>query len=87
MTIDERLERITERHEALAQALELTAAMQQAAEKRLEETEKLQEERDVQYNERFNRILDIVETQAANIDKLASIVRDHEHRIERQENR
>jgi hypothetical protein len=87
MTIDERLERLTERHEALAQALELTAAMQQAAEKRLEETEKLQKERDVQYNERFNRILDIVETQATNIDKLAAIASDHDHRIRRQESR
>ncbi|MGA3044006.1 MAG: hypothetical protein ABSF54_24795 [Bryobacteraceae bacterium] len=87
MTIDERLERLTERHEALAQALELTASMQRGAAKRLEENEKPQKERDIQYNERFNRILDIVETQAVNIDNLAAIARDHEHRIQRQENR
>ena len=86
MTIDERLERLTERHEALAQALELTASMQREAEKRLEENEKLQKERDIQYNERFHRILDIVETQAGNI-KLAAIARHHEPRIQRQENR
>jgi transcriptional/translational regulatory protein YebC/TACO1 len=33
MTIDERLEKLTERHEALTQTVELMAAMQQAAEK------------------------------------------------------
>jgi hypothetical protein len=80
MTIDERLERLTERHEALAQTLELTAAMQQAAEKRLGEAEKLQAERDIQYNQRFNRVLGLVE-------KLAVTAENHEQRIQRQENR
>ena len=54
MTIDERLERLTERHEALTQSMELfqhdMAEMRAAA------------ERDAKYNERFSRILDIVET-------------------------
>jgi len=35
MTIDERLERLTERHEALTQSLELLAGMQQATEKQI----------------------------------------------------
>ena len=35
MTIDERLERLTERHEALAQTVELVAGMQRQNEERL----------------------------------------------------
>jgi len=72
MTIDERLERLTERHEALAQSLELTASMQREAE-RQEETERLRNERDAVYNERFHRVLDLIE--------------NHERRIQRQESR
>jgi len=37
MTIDERLERLTERHEALTQAVELIAAMQLANDKQIAE--------------------------------------------------
>jgi hypothetical protein len=54
--------------------------MQQAAEKRLGEAEKLQAERDIQYNQRFNRVLGLVE-------KLAVTAENHEQRIQRQENR
>jgi hypothetical protein len=54
MTIDERLERLTERHEALTQSMELfqhdIAEMRAAA-----------AERDAKYDERFSRILDVVE--------------------------
>ncbi|MGA2736054.1 MAG: hypothetical protein ABSG65_01245 [Bryobacteraceae bacterium] len=64
MTIDERLE-------ALAQTVELIAHMQQAEEKRAAE-------RDAKYNERFSRILDVVET-------LAATAQNHEPRIERLE--
>jgi hypothetical protein len=71
MTIDERLERLTERHEALTQSMELfqhdMAEMRAAA-----------AERDAKYNERFSRILDVVET-------LAATARSHEQRIERLE--
>ena len=78
MTIDERLERLTERHEALTQSIELThndiAEMQQR-----------EAQRDAKYNERFSRILDVVEKQAGNIDKLAAVAHEHEHRIERLE--
>ena len=35
MTIDERLERLAQRHEALTQTVELIAAMQQANEKQI----------------------------------------------------
>jgi enoyl-[acyl-carrier-protein] reductase (NADH) len=71
MTIDERLE-------ALTQRLELIAHMQQAEEKRAAE-------RDAKTDQRIGRILDVVEKQAGNIDKLAAIAHDHQHRIERLE--
>jgi hypothetical protein len=71
MTIDERLE-------ALTQSLELIAHMQQAEEKRAAE-------RDDKTDQRISRILDVVEKQAGNIDKLAAIAHDHQQRIERLE--
>jgi hypothetical protein len=79
MTIDERLEAVT-------QSLELIAHMQQAEEKRAAE-------RDAKTDQRIRRILDLVEMQtgniekqAGNIDKLAAVARDHEQRIERLKN-
>ncbi len=85
MTIDERLE-------ALTQSLELVAHMQQAEEKRAAE-------RDAITDARIGRILDVVEKQAVNIenladnienlagsiDKLAGVAKDHGQRIERLE--
>jgi enoyl-[acyl-carrier-protein] reductase (NADH) len=71
MTIDKRLE-------ALTQSLELIAHMQQAEEKRAAE-------RDAKTDQRISRILDVVEKQAGNIDKLAAIAHDHQQRIERLE--
>jgi hypothetical protein len=71
MTIDERLE-------ALTQSLELIALMQQAEENRAAE-------RDAKTDQRIGRILDVVEKQAGNIDKLAAIVHDHQGRIQRLE--
>ena len=68
MTIDERLERLTERHEALTQSLELfnhgIVEMRAAA-----------TERDAQYEQRFSPILEVVE-------KLAAIAQEHERRSE-----
>jgi hypothetical protein len=74
MTIDERLERLTERHEALAQALEIIAGMQLAAEKRAAQAAVLQSERDAKYNERFDRVLGLVEN-------LTALAQSHENRI------
>src|ERR1022692_5040170 len=68
MTIDERLE-------ALTQSLELIAHMQQAEEKRAAE-------RDAKTDQRISRILDVVEKQAGNIDKLAAVPHDHQPRSE-----
>jgi GTP cyclohydrolase FolE2 len=71
MTLDERLE-------ALTQSLELVAHMQQAEGKRAAE-------RDAKTDQRIDRILDLVEKQAGNIDKLAAIAHNHEQRIGRLE--
>lgn len=78
MTIDERLE-------ALTQSLEVVAHMQQAEEKRAAE-------RDAITDARIGRILDLVEKQTGNIDmqarnfdKLAAVARDHEQSIGRLE--
>ncbi|HXM44969.1 MAG TPA: hypothetical protein VN924_27270 [Bryobacteraceae bacterium] len=78
MTFEERMERLAERHEALAQSLELIAAMQQAEEKRAAE-------RDAKTDRRISRILDVVEKMAEGIDKPTAISHDHEQRIERLE--
>jgi hypothetical protein len=43
-TIDERLDRLTERHEALTQTVELIAAMHRDNEKRFAEIAKIQEQ-------------------------------------------
>lgn len=71
MTFDERLGRLAERHEALTQSRELfqhdMAEMPAAV-----------AERDAKYNERFSRVLDVVET-------LAATAHNHERRIERLE--
>jgi archaellum component FlaC len=71
MTIDERLERLTERHEALTQSMELMHHD-------VAEMQKREAERDAKFEERFSRLLGIVET-------LADMARNHEHRIERLE--
>ena len=55
MTIEERLEKLTERHEALAQSLELIAGMQKSNERRFEETDR-----------RLGQVLEAI-TQLANI--------------------
>jgi hypothetical protein len=65
MTIDERLE-------ALTQSLELVAHTQQAEEKRAAERDVKAAERDAKTDQRIGRILDLVEKQAGNIDKLAA---------------
>ena len=64
MTIDERIERLTERHEALTQTVELMAR----------ESEELRRD----YEERFGRVLGLMES-------LVGIVRSHEDRIDRLE--
>ena len=70
MTIDERLDKLTERHEALAQSLELLAHMHQETEVAMQKNQVLMEK---------NQILlaGVVES----IDSLARIAHVHERRI------
>jgi predicted nucleic acid-binding Zn-ribbon protein len=72
---DERLERLTEQHEALTQRRELfqhdMADMRAAA-----------AERDAKTDQRISRVLEVVEKIAERIDKLAAIAYNHERRIE-----
>jgi hypothetical protein len=68
MSFEERLELIAQRHQALAETVEIVAGMQREAERR-------EQERDTKYNERFTRVLDVVE-------QLASVVQSHERRIQ-----
>ncbi len=72
--IDARLDRLTERHEALAQSLEIIAGMQRGNEKNIEAvTEKMDA-----LAHSVDRVVNVVST-------LADIVRNHENRIEKLE--
>jgi hypothetical protein len=67
MTIDERLERLTERHEALAQSLELM--------------QHIQSEDQTRWNDRWNQIATAIQQDAENIRALARIAAIHERRL------
>lgn len=71
MTIDERLERLTERHEALTQSVELMAAENR--------------ERDEKADARMGKLIGLIEKLAVSVDKVAQIAANHEHRIDRLE--
>jgi hypothetical protein len=66
-TIDERLDRLTERHEALTETVELIVAMQRENEERFEK--------------RFAQIAANQERDAEHINTLVRIAEIHEHRI------
>ena len=68
MTIDERLERLTERHEALTQTVELIAAENRDRDKRTEERDK--------------RLDGILTQMAEGIGRLLHVAEIHEHRLE-----
>ena len=71
MSIDQRLERLTERHEALTQSVELLHAMQGANEKRFEEI-----------GAAFAQVTHNFETVLDSIKRLENIAMAHEQRIE-----
>jgi len=75
MSFEERLELIAQRHQALAETVEIVAGMQREAERREQERDAKLAKRDAKYNERFTRVLDVVE-------QLASVVQSHERRIQ-----
>ena len=71
MTIDERLERLTARHEALTQTVELIAAMQLTNEKRLQ-----------QQGDQIAEVLAASKQDGENIRALARIAEIHEPRLD-----
>ena len=73
-TIDERLDRLTERHEALTQTVELIVAMQRENEERFEE-------RFAKNEKRFAQIAANQERDAEHINALVRIAEIHEHRL------
>jgi hypothetical protein len=75
MSFEERLELIAQRHQALAETVEIVAGMQRETERREKEREAKLAERDAKYHERFVRILD-------GIEQLAAVAQSHERRIQ-----
>ena len=78
MNIDQRLEALTARHEALSQSLELMAAMQQDNEKRWEK-------RLDAYDQSLEKITTAIQQDAENIRALARVAELHHQRLERLE--
>jgi prephenate dehydrogenase len=78
VNIDQRLEALTARHEALSQSLELLAAMQQDNEKRWER-------RLEAYDQRLEKITTAIQQDAENIRALARVAELHHQRLERLE--
>ncbi len=71
MTIDERLERLTERHEALTQTVELMVA----------ESRAMAAENRAGF-ERLGKVENILGQVVRSIDTLARVVELHEHRLD-----
>ena len=67
MTIDERLEKLTERHEALTQSVELMVAENR--------------ERDLKVSSNISKLTEAVDRMVTNTEALTRVVADHEHRI------
>ena len=76
MTFEERLDRLTERHEALTQSLELLAGMQRDNERRHAE---LTEETNRRFEETNRQIADVLQF----INQLAHVAEAHERRLDR----
>ena len=68
MTIDQRLERLVERHEALTQSVELMALENKERDRRLEERDK--------------RLDGVLTQMAEGIARLLHVAEIHEHRID-----
>jgi hypothetical protein len=73
MTIDERLEKLTERHEALTQTVELMAAENRDRDRRQEERDQRQEKRDKTLDKMLSQM-------AEGIGRLLHIAEIHEQR-------
>jgi chromosome segregation ATPase len=87
MTIDERLEKLAERTDAIAQSVELLTSLHLDSERRYSELVARNEERYGKYEERFakteERMAQLMET----MNRLANIVITHEQRLDDLEDR
>ena len=97
MTIDERLEKLAERHESLTHAVELLARMQGDSEARLAKHERLLTEIDerlaasqsesnkrfAEVHDIFNEVAQIQRQQASEILKHAKLLSEHDERMDR----
>jgi hypothetical protein len=81
MTIDERLDRLTERHEALAQTVELLAMETRELRSAIGDLRAAQEKD----GEHIRVITAAIELDAENIRALARIAESHERRLSRVE--
>jgi predicted transcriptional regulator len=75
MNIDERLEKLAERHEALTQTVELIAALHRDNEKRYDEIARKTDKRFEQVARNFEIVLD-------SIKRLENIAAGHEQRLD-----
>ena len=84
---DQRLDRIAERHEALAQTVEIIAGMQRASEARYDENLARYDERLARHDDLFAknevRLGQLMDT----MNRLANIVVAHDQRLDNLENR
>ncbi len=83
MTIDERIDKLTERHEALSQTVELLVAQGIETRKMLEETRKMVEETSASVKE-VSKTVDVL---AQSVYAMVGAIRQHETWIVRLEDR
>jgi hypothetical protein len=77
VTIDERLEKLTERHEALAQTMELMVAENRERDGRLD---KLAEDVS-KVSENMNKLITTVDRVVGSVEKLTLVVANHQVKL------
>ncbi|SPF48299.1 hypothetical protein SBA4_3870003 [Candidatus Sulfopaludibacter sp. SbA4] len=87
MTIDERLEKLTERHEALAQTVEILVANQRERDERDRQRDERQEKRDERQDALMRTLTDRTIQAMEAINRLGNIVGAHDVRLDEHEER
>jgi NCAIR mutase (PurE)-related protein len=86
MTIDERLEKLTERHEALAQAMELNASLQRDNDQRTRQAIDaligMQGDHERRINEAMKTLIGSQRSMMDAVTRLSNIVADHDIRLD-----
>ena len=77
MSVDERIEKLTDRHEALAQSIELMILENREREK---QREKENQERDQKWDRRFSQVV-------TSLEQLVHVAELHQHRLDSQDGR